>query len=91
MASNDNGTAFSEKIQLQVAWIRQFPETEKDGPHIVSISLGKAYARDCIAPESNPPASPFWILHSREDAKAINGINSSHISSNERVRQFLIN
>jgi hypothetical protein len=51
----------------------------------VSIALGKAYSRECVAPDSNPPAIPFWILRAPDNVKQISGINSSHISSNERV------
>uniref|UniRef100_A0A1I8BTL9 Ig-like domain-containing protein n=1 Tax=Meloidogyne hapla TaxID=6305 RepID=A0A1I8BTL9_MELHA len=87
LASNDNGTAYSEKIKLLLAWINPFPD-DFDRPEVVNVPLTRPYARDCTPPDSNPPAMIFWILRSPDNIKHISGINSSHISSNERVRNF---
>ena len=66
--------------------INPFPDF--DGPEVVEIPLSRPYARDCTPPDSNPPAMIFWILRSPDNVKHISGINSSHISSNERVLLF---
>ncbi|VDN56431.1 unnamed protein product [Dracunculus medinensis] len=58
-ATNDNGTAVSEKIILQQTWIRYFPKAE---PEIIRVDLGDAYQRECTPPESNPPARVYWIF-----------------------------
>uniref|UniRef100_A0A9J2PB91 Ig-like domain-containing protein n=1 Tax=Ascaris lumbricoides TaxID=6252 RepID=A0A9J2PB91_ASCLU len=58
-ATNDNGTAVSEKITLQQTWIRYFPQAE---PEVVRVELGDAYQRNCTPPESNPAARVYWIF-----------------------------
>ncbi|OZC10568.1 hypothetical protein X798_02317 [Onchocerca flexuosa] len=58
-ATNDNGTAISEKITLKQTWIRYFPKAE---PEIIRVDLGDPYQRNCTPPESNPPARVYWIF-----------------------------
>ncbi|KAI1726467.1 immunoglobulin domain-containing protein [Ditylenchus destructor] len=85
LAENDNGTALSERITLEEAWIRQFDDYE---PETVSVELGDPYSRNCSPPESNPPAHVFWLFRSPKDNQFLQAINSSHISSNEQKIKF---
>ncbi|EFO13993.2 hypothetical protein LOAG_14533 [Loa loa] len=78
-ATNDNGTAVSEKITLRQTWIRYFPKAE---PEIIRVDLGDPYQRNCTPPESNPPARVYWIFKGDEEG-SFDSINSSHISTNE--------
>ncbi|KAL3085546.1 hypothetical protein niasHT_037287 [Heterodera trifolii] len=86
LAFNGNGTAYSEKMRLQQAWIRAFPVGK--GPEIVTIPMGRPYTRDCVPPESSPPASTFWLFQSPGNERQIQGINVSHISTNDRGTIF---
>uniref|UniRef100_A0A914H661 Ig-like domain-containing protein n=1 Tax=Globodera rostochiensis TaxID=31243 RepID=A0A914H661_GLORO len=86
LALNGNGTAYSEKMRLQQAWIRAFPVGK--GPEIVTVPMGRPYTRDCVPPESSPMASTFWLFQSPGNERQIQGINSSHISTNDRGTIF---
>ncbi|CAI4221844.1 unnamed protein product [Auanema sp. JU1783] len=79
MASNDNGTAVSDVTQLELAWIRSFPQQDVE---VVKIELGDSYIRDCVPAGSNPPARVFWILKG-EKRGVFHTVNGSHISSND--------
>ncbi|MFH4973440.1 hypothetical protein AB6A40_000149 [Gnathostoma spinigerum] len=85
-ATNDNGTAISEKIILEKTWIHYFPKAE---PEIVRVELGEAYQRNCTPPESNPSARVYWIFKGDEEG-SFDSINSSHISTNEMVCTFFL-
>uniref|UniRef100_A0AC35U4D0 Neuroglian n=1 Tax=Rhabditophanes sp. KR3021 TaxID=114890 RepID=A0AC35U4D0_9BILA len=78
-ASNDNGTALSEKIILRQTWIHYFPKARAE---VVKVELGEPYSRNCTPPESNPPARVYWIFKGDEEG-SFDSINSSHISTNE--------
>lgn len=66
LAINDNGTALSEKINFQAAFIQLFEEMPIE---VVRIEIGDPYAHNCTSPPSNPNARLFWILMVRLDFK----------------------
>lgn len=59
LAVNDNGTAVSERINFQAAFIQLFEEQPVE---IVKVEIGDPYAHNCTSPPSNPHARLFWIL-----------------------------
>jgi hypothetical protein len=59
LAINDNGTAVSEKINFQAAFIQLFEEQPIE---IVKVEIGDPYAHNCSSPPSNPQSRLFWIL-----------------------------
>ncbi|KAI6181170.1 Neuroglian [Aphelenchoides besseyi] len=84
MAVNDNGTAISEKIKFEAAFIQLF---EEERPEIVQVELGDPYTRNCTPPASNPSARVYWILMGSETG-SFGTINSSHISTNDQGTIF---
>jgi hypothetical protein len=81
LAINDNGTAVSEKIKFEAAFIQLF---EDEAVEIVRVELGEPYSRNCSPPTSNPHARVYWILMGVETGSFAT-INSSHISTNDQV------
>uniref|UniRef100_A0A1I7RH52 Neuroglian n=1 Tax=Bursaphelenchus xylophilus TaxID=6326 RepID=A0A1I7RH52_BURXY len=84
LAINENGTAVSESVKFEAAFIQLFDEEQ---PEIVQVELGDAYQRNCTPPASNPTARVYWILMGSEPG-SFGTINSSHISTNDQGTIF---
>ncbi|VDD96076.1 unnamed protein product [Enterobius vermicularis] len=59
-ASNDNGTAVSETVSLQLAYILFFPNSLKITT--IAVEEGEPFSFNCTAPNSNPKSKVGWTL-----------------------------